>query len=249
MSCSPFGDRAGQRAGGARLAGPDLDPAVDQDVDRAAVPQELHHPGGLSHPSGHRRLIALDRPAGGHLTRPAVPLEQWPQVEEPRRRPRRGSSSTTRRGRVLDDAAVHPDLDPARGHPDRASARLLPAPIIGGRPGLPQPDRPPHLIYRPCADARMPAPTGARSFAWTDYRDLIAAAHHQLGDPPVLVWDNLNTHLTAGMRRYIVTHRLPAPQLRPRPQPVEGTWPVPRRTRQRATGQGRPYLGPGPGSV
>lgn len=56
------------------------------------------------------------------------------------------------------------------------------------------------LIYRPCPDAR---PDGRKSFSWKDYRDLIQTAHQQLGGPIVLVWDNLNTHLTAGMRRYI----------------------------------------------
>jgi hypothetical protein len=56
------------------------------------------------------------------------------------------------------------------------------------------------LIYRPCPDARR---DGRKSFSWKDYRDLIQTAHHQLGGPIVLVWDNLNTHLTAGMRRYI----------------------------------------------
>ncbi|MFE1199557.1 transposase [Streptomyces olivaceoviridis] len=51
-------------------------------------------------------------------------------------------------------------------------------------------------------------------------------AHQQLGGPIVLVWDNLNTHLTAGMRRYIAerdwltVYQLPpyAPDL----NPVEG---------------------------
>ena len=28
----------------------------------------------------------------------------------------------------------------------------------------------------------------------------------QLGGPIVLVWDNLNTHLTAGMRQFIAEH-------------------------------------------
>ncbi|WP_225878864.1 transposase [Spongiactinospora rosea] len=56
------------------------------------------------------------------------------------------------------------------------------------------------MIYRPCAD---PRPDGRKSFAWAYYRDLIAAAHRQLGGPIVLVWDNVNTHLAAGMRRYV----------------------------------------------
>ncbi|RCG17929.1 DDE endonuclease [Streptomyces reniochalinae] len=87
------------------------------------------------------------------------------------------------------------------------------------------------LIYRPCPDAR---PDGRKSFSWKDYRDLVQTAHQQLGGPIVVVWDNLNTHLTAGMRRYIadrdwltVFHLPPyAPDL----HPVEGIWSVLRRT-------------------
>ena len=66
-----------------------------------------------------------------------------------------------------------------------------------------KPVRPPRLIHRPRPDTR---PDGRKSFARTDYRDLVQAAHHSLGGPLVLVWDNLNTHLTAGMRRYIAEH-------------------------------------------
>ncbi len=50
-------------------------------------------------------------------------------------------------------------------------------------------DRPPHRRF-----------LGVEGVAWTDYRDLIQAAHTQLDGPIILVWDNLNTHLTAGMR-------------------------------------------------
>jgi transposase len=77
------------------------------------------------------------------------------------------------------------------------------------------------LIYRPCPDAR---PDGR----------LIQTAHQQLDGPILLVRDNLNTHLTAGTRRYIAerdwltVHQLPpyAPDL----NPVEGVWSVLRRT-------------------
>ncbi|WP_373559104.1 transposase [Streptomyces sp. SA15] len=59
-------------------------------------------------------------------------------------------------------------------------------------------------------------------------------AHQQLGGPIVLVWDNLNTHLTADMRRciadrdWLTVFQLPpyAPDL----NPVEGMWSVMRRT-------------------
>jgi hypothetical protein len=36
-------------------------------------------------------------------------------------------------------------------------------------------------------------------FTWTEYRDLLIAAHQQLGAPIVLIWDNLNTG-AAGQR-------------------------------------------------
>jgi transposase len=87
------------------------------------------------------------------------------------------------------------------------------------------------LIYQPCPDAR---PGGRKSFAWTDYRDLIQAAHHQLGGPIVLVWDNLNTDLTAGMRRWIAERDwltvFQLPPYAPDLNPVEGIWSVLRRT-------------------
>lgn len=43
---------------------------------------------------------------------------------------------------------------------------------------------PSRLIYRPSTDAR---PDGRKSFAWTVYRDVVQAAHQQLGGPIVLV--------------------------------------------------------------
>jgi hypothetical protein len=42
-----------------------------------------------------------------------------------------------------------------------------------------------------------------RSFAETDYAALLDAAHQQLDGPVVLIWDNLNTHLSAAMRALI----------------------------------------------
>ncbi len=42
------------------------------------------------------------------------------------------------------------------------------------------------LIFRPRLHGRLDS--GARrSFAWTDYRDLLTAAHHQLGAPMVVI--------------------------------------------------------------
>ncbi|WP_245730338.1 transposase [Micromonospora pallida] len=67
-----------------------------------------------------------------------------------------------------------------------------------------------------------------RSFAETDYITLLDAAHQQLGGPIVLVWDNLNTHISAAMRGLIAARdwltviRLPA--YAPDLNPTEGVW-------------------------
>jgi putative transposase len=39
-----------------------------------------------------------------------------------------------------------------------------------------------------------------RSFAETDYAALLDAAHQYLKAPIVVIWDNLNTHVSAAMR-------------------------------------------------
>ena len=56
-----------------------------------------------------------------------------------------------------------------------------------------------------------------RSMSEADYAGLIAAAHQQLHAPVILIWDNLNTHISAVMRSFIQAHpdwltevRLPA---------------------------------------
>lgn len=108
----------------------------------------------------------------------------------------------------------------------RSRRRLSVAALVCYKPGEHS-----RLIYRPCPDAR---PDGRKSFSWQDHRDLVQTAHAQLGGPIVLVWDNLNTHLTAGMRRYIADRdRLTVFQLPPYApdlNPVEGVWSVLRRT-------------------
>lgn len=88
------------------------------------------------------------------------------------------------------------------------------------------------LIYRPLVHPDHKT-GGRRSFAWTDYRDLLTVAHRQLGKPIVLVWDNLNVHRDRRLRGFIdaqdwiTVHYLPpyAPQL----NPVEGVWSLLRR--------------------
>nr|WP_324289016.1 transposase [Streptomyces sp. CoH17] len=73
----------------------------------------------------------------------------------------------------------------------------------------------------------------SHSFSWRDYRDLLIAAHRQLGSPIVPVWDNLNVHKAADLREWAAAqdwrtiYHLPpyAPDL----NPVEGIWSLLRR--------------------
>jgi hypothetical protein len=88
-----------------------------------------------------------------------------------------------------------------------------------------QPGHRPRLIYRTHRRRR-----GARrkGFTEADYAALLDAAHRQLGGPLVLVWDNLNTHVSAAMaeliaaRPWLTVYRLPpyAHEL----NPVERVW-------------------------
>jgi hypothetical protein len=54
-----------------------------------------------------------------------------------------------------------------------------------------------------------------KGFTETDYAALFDAAHRQLGGPIVLVWDDLNTHVSAAMaeiiaaRPWLTVFRLP----------------------------------------
>ncbi|MFI9311345.1 transposase [Streptomyces triculaminicus] len=94
------------------------------------------------------------------------------------------------------------------------------------------------LIYRYLSHKPKDSTTkaGRRSFAWTDYRDLLVAAHKQLGAPIVLIWDNLNTHRAAGMRDFIAAHdwitAFHLPPYAPDLNPVEGIWSLLRRRAQ-----------------
>jgi DDE superfamily endonuclease len=63
-----------------------------------------------------------------------------------------------------------------------------------------------------------------RNMSEADYAGLIAAAHHPLQAPLIVIWDNLNTHVSAVMREFTGAHpdwltvvQLPsyAPELNP----------------------------------
>ena len=60
-------------------------------------------------------------------------------------------------------------------------------------------------VYRTHRGRRRGSGNGGRrkGFTETDYAALLDAAHSQLGGPIVLVWDNLNTHVSAAMAELV----------------------------------------------
>jgi DDE superfamily endonuclease len=98
--------------------------------------------------------------------------------------------------------------------------RLSVAALVALKPG-----QRPRLIYRTHRRRRA---SRRKGFTEADYAALLDAAHRQLGGPIVLVWDNLNTHVSAAMaeliaaRPWLTVYRLPpyAHEL----NPVESVW-------------------------
>jgi hypothetical protein len=89
-----------------------------------------------------------------------------------------------------------------------------------------KPGQRPRLIYRTHTSHRRG--NQRKGFTETGYAHLLDAAHQQLGGPIVLVWDNLNAHVSHTMaeliaaRSWLTVYRLPpyAPEL----NPVEAVW-------------------------
>ena len=102
------------------------------------------------------------------------------------------------------------------GHNSRVSLAAL----IAVKPGCR-----PRLIYRVHRARRGDKRKG---FTETDYARLLDAAHAQLGGPLVVIWDNLNTHVSRAMaeliaaRDWLTVYQLPpyAHEL----NPVELVW-------------------------
>jgi putative transposase len=59
----------------------------------------------------------------------------------------------------------------------------------------------PRLIYRVHAGGRRA--DKRKGFTEADYARLLDAAHQQFGGPLVLVWGNLNTHVSRVMREMV----------------------------------------------
>jgi DDE superfamily endonuclease len=100
-----------------------------------------------------------------------------------------------------------------------SNKRVSLAALIAVKPG-----QWPRLIYRVHRGRRGERRKG---FTETDYARLLDAAHQQLGGPIVLVWDNLNTHVSAmaglvAAREWLTVYQLPpyAHEL----NPVEPVW-------------------------
>jgi putative transposase len=102
------------------------------------------------------------------------------------------------------------------GHNSRISLAALIALKAGQRP---------RLVYRVHRGRRGDRRKG---FAEADYARLLDAAHQQLRGPLVLVWDNLNTHVSRAMRELIAARDwLTVFQLPPYASelnPVESVW-------------------------
>jgi len=67
-----------------------------------------------------------------------------------------------------------------------------------------------------------------KGFVEDDYIQALRAAHQQLKAPIVLVWDNLNTHISRVMRRFVAAHAwltvFQLPGYAPELNPTEGVW-------------------------
>src|SRR3954447_23637316 len=68
-----------------------------------------------------------------------------------------------------------------------------------------------------------------RSFSEDDYAALVAAAHAQLHAPIILIWDSLNVHRSAAMRRFCEAHPdwltvVQLPAYAPELNATEGVW-------------------------
>ncbi|MBH1937564.1 transposase [Streptomyces sp. AV19] len=100
--------------------------------------------------------------------------------------------------------------------------RVSTAALICTKPGCR-----PRLIYRTLID-RGPRRGRRKGFGETDYARLLDAAHQQLGGPLVLVWDNLNRHVSTRMKQlteqrpWLTVYQLPA--YAPEFNPVEAVW-------------------------
>ncbi len=104
-----------------------------------------------------------------------------------------------------------------------SNKRVSLAALIAIKPGCR-----PRLIYRLHKSRRRRGKDQRKGFTEADYARLLDAAHQQLGGPIVVIWDNLNAHVSAAMtellaaRDWLTVYQLPpyAHEL----NPVEPLW-------------------------
>ena len=104
------------------------------------------------------------------------------------------------------------------------SGRVSLAGLVCTKPAAPATR--PRLIYRTRIHrGRKGEPKG---FAEADYAALLDAAHQQLGAPIIEVWDGLNAHVSAVMRRLVAARpwlrAVQLPAYAPELNPVEALW-------------------------
>jgi len=103
----------------------------------------------------------------------------------------------------------------------KGSGRVSVAGLIAVRPGLRT-----RLCYRQHVyHGRKSEPKG---LAERDYIGLLTAVHAQLRAPLIVIWDNLNHHVSAVMRTFVDRHAwltvVQLPAYAPELNPVEGVW-------------------------
>ena len=152
--------------------------------------------------------------AGGDLARhkrTAADLGAWLCFQD-----ESGQGLRPPEGRTWGRRGHTPVVTVTGGHNTRVSLAAL----IATRPGYQA-----RLIYRTHRGRRGDRRKG---FTETDYARFLDAAHQQLGGPLVVVWDNLNTHVSRAMaeliaaRDWLTVFQLPA--YAPEVNPVEPAW-------------------------
>lgn len=103
----------------------------------------------------------------------------------------------------------------------RGSGRVSMAGLIATRPGMRT-----RLFFRiHVYHARKSEPKGLGE---ADYMRLVCAVHAQLRAPIILIWDNINHHVSAVMRQFVADHDwlrvVQLPTYAPELNPTEGVW-------------------------
>ena len=174
-----------RRAGGPPVPGP-----VHAGRDgRAAAPDRVERAG--PGPAGRRAGRGGDRrlEAGDVARHKRTVADQgaWLVFED-----ESGQGLRPPKGRTWGRRGTTPVVTVTGGSNKRVSLAAL----IAVKPG-----QRPRLIYRVHTGRRRG--DKRKGFTETDYARLLDAAHQQLGGPVVLVWDNLNTHVSRAMGELI----------------------------------------------